>query len=185
MRFITPRLRKPLLRAIAGLGIAGAWAIGGGAQRWLAIVIAICFLGYAVGWYVWAGQDTDEGALLGSRADERQKLVGQKARALAGVVAMAGAYAGLVITLAVKRDDAWPFAVMLLGTLLVAGGGRWMVLFPVMLVLLEIKIRIEERLMLAEFPDEYPRYRQLVPKLVPRLRLLSRHAGDQQIAASH
>jgi hypothetical protein len=116
MRFITPRLRKPLLRAIAGLGIAGAWAIGGGAQRWLAIVIAICFLGYAVGWYIWAGQDTDEGALLGSRADERQKLVGEKARALAGVVAMAGAYAGLVITLAVKRDDAWPFAVMLLVT---------------------------------------------------------------------
>jgi hypothetical protein len=116
MRFITPRLRKPLLRAIAGLGIAGAWAIGGGAQRWLAIVIAICFLGYATGWYVWAGQDTDEGALLGSRADERQKLVGEKARALAGVVAMAGAYAGLVITLAVKRDDAWPFADMLLVT---------------------------------------------------------------------
>jgi protein-S-isoprenylcysteine O-methyltransferase Ste14 len=74
---------------------------------------------------------------------------------------------------------------MLLGTLLVAGGGRWIVLFPVMLVLLEIKIRIEERLMLAEFPDEYPRYRQLVPKLIPGLRLLSRHAGDQQIAASH
>ena len=74
---------------------------------------------------------------------------------------------------------------MLLGTLLVAGGGRWIVLFPVMLVLLEIKIRIEERLMLAEFPDQYPRYRQLVPKLIPGLRLLSRHSGDQQIAASH
>ena len=116
MRFISPRLRKPLLRAIAGLVIAGAWAIGGGAQRWLAIVIAVSVLCYAVGWYVWAGQDTDEGALLGSRADERQKLVGQKARALAGVVAAAAAYTGLVITLAVKRDDAWPFAVMLLVT---------------------------------------------------------------------
>jgi hypothetical protein len=40
---------------------------------------------------------------------------------------------------------------MLLGTLLVAGGGRWVVLFPVMLPLFEIKIHIEERLMLAEF----------------------------------
>jgi hypothetical protein len=67
----------------------------------------------AVAWYVWAGQDNDEGALLGSRADERQKLVGQKARALAGVVAMAAAYAGLAISLAVKPADAWPFAVML------------------------------------------------------------------------
>ena len=74
---------------------------------------------------------------------------------------------------------------MLLGSLLVAGGGRWIVLFPVILVLLEIKIRIEERLMLAEFLDDYPRYRRLVPKLIPGLRLLSRNGGDQQIAASH
>ena len=28
MRFIRPRLRKPLLRGIALLGIAAAWAIG-------------------------------------------------------------------------------------------------------------------------------------------------------------
>jgi hypothetical protein len=116
MRLISPRLRKPLFRAVAGLVLAGAWAIGGGAQKWLAIVIAISVVCYAVGWYVLAGQDTDEGALLGSRADERQQLVGQKARALAGVVAAAAAYAGLVIALAVKRDDAWPFAVMLLVT---------------------------------------------------------------------
>jgi len=64
---------------------------------------------------------------------------------------------------------------MLLGSLLVAGGGRWIVPFPVFLVLLEIKIRIEERLMLAEFPGDYPGYRQRVPKLVPGLRLASRH----------
>jgi hypothetical protein len=116
MMFIRPRLRKPLLRGMAGLVLAGAWAIGGGPAQWLAIVIAIVAVGYAVGWYVWAGEDSDEGALLGSRADERQKLVGQKARALAGVVAMAAAYTGLVITLAVKRADAWPFAALLLVT---------------------------------------------------------------------
>lgn len=112
MKVIRPRLRKPLLRGIAGLGLAGAWAIGGGHGRWLAIVIAIVALGNAVGWYIWAGDDSDDGALLGSRADERQKLVGQKARALAGVVAMAAAYTGLVITLAVKIADAWPFAAL-------------------------------------------------------------------------
>ncbi len=60
---------------------------------------------------------------------------------------------------------------MLLGSLLVGGAGRWIVPFPVFLVLLEIKIRIEERLMLAEFPDDYPRYRQRVPQLVPGLKL--------------
>ena len=62
---------------------------------------------------------------------------------------------------------------MLLGSALVAGGGRLIVAFPVFLVLVEIKIRIEERLMLGEFPDDYPRYRQQVPQLVPGLHLIS------------
>ncbi len=54
---------------------------------------------------------------------------------------------------------------MLLGSILVAGGGRLIVAFPVFLVLVQIKIRVEERLMLAEFPDGYPRHRQQVPEL--------------------
>ena len=60
---------------------------------------------------------------------------------------------------------------MTLGTALVAGGGLWIVPFPVSLILIEFKIRIEERFMTAEFPQEYPRYRKRVPKLVPGLRL--------------
>jgi protein-S-isoprenylcysteine O-methyltransferase Ste14 len=64
---------------------------------------------------------------------------------------------------------------MLAGSLLVTGGGRWIPGFLVFFVLLEIKLHIEERLMLAEFPDEYPRYRQRVPQLVPGLRRAGRH----------
>lgn len=64
---------------------------------------------------------------------------------------------------------------MMLGSLLLAGGGRWIVPLVVYLVVLEFKIRIEERLMLAEFPDEYPRYRRHVPRLVPGLRLIGAH----------
>jgi protein-S-isoprenylcysteine O-methyltransferase Ste14 len=63
---------------------------------------------------------------------------------------------------------------MFLGSLLAAGGGRLIVPFPVFLVLLEIKLHIEERLMQAEFPDDYPRYRRRVPQLVPGLKLISR-----------
>jgi len=64
---------------------------------------------------------------------------------------------------------------MLLGTLLVAGGGLWIVPFPIALILTEFKIRIEERFMTAEFPTEYPRYRKRVPQLVPGLRLVTGH----------
>lgn len=63
---------------------------------------------------------------------------------------------------------------MLLGSLLLAGAGRWIVAFPVFLVLFVIKIRIEERFMLAEFPDDYRQYRERVPQLIPGLRLLRR-----------
>jgi protein-S-isoprenylcysteine O-methyltransferase Ste14 len=62
---------------------------------------------------------------------------------------------------------------MVLGTMLVAGGGPWIVPFPVALILVEFKIRIEERLLTAEFPEEYPSYRTRVPQLVPGLRLLT------------
>ena len=58
---------------------------------------------------------------------------------------------------------------MLLGATLLSGFGQWIVLFPVGLILFEVKIRMEEHLMLATFPDEYPRYRRQVPQLVPGL----------------
>lgn len=52
---------------------------------------------------------------------------------------------------------------MLLGSLLLAGVGRWLLLLPVGLVLFEAKLHVEEELMLATFPmstrataNEYP-----------------------------
>jgi protein-S-isoprenylcysteine O-methyltransferase Ste14 len=59
---------------------------------------------------------------------------------------------------------------MLLGTVLVAGLGRSLVILPVALVLFEIKLREEERLLRATFPADYSRYRRRVPQLVPGLR---------------
>jgi protein-S-isoprenylcysteine O-methyltransferase Ste14 len=40
----------------------------------------------------------------------------------------------------------------------------------------ELKIYREERLLLATFPDEYPRYRSRVPQLVPGLGAVQRKA---------
>jgi protein-S-isoprenylcysteine O-methyltransferase Ste14 len=61
---------------------------------------------------------------------------------------------------------------MLLGATLLSGIGQWIVLFPVGLILFELKIRMEEHLMLATFPEQYPRYRRQVPQLVPGLYVL-------------
>jgi protein-S-isoprenylcysteine O-methyltransferase Ste14 len=63
---------------------------------------------------------------------------------------------------------------MLLGATLLSGIGQWIVLFPVGLILFEVKIRMEEHLMLATFPEQYPRYRRQVSQLVPGLFLLRR-----------
>ncbi len=63
---------------------------------------------------------------------------------------------------------------MLLGATLLSGIGQWIVLFPVGLILFEVKIRLEEHLMLATFPEDYPRYRRQVPQLVPGLFILRR-----------
>jgi protein-S-isoprenylcysteine O-methyltransferase Ste14 len=63
---------------------------------------------------------------------------------------------------------------MLLGTILVVGLGRSLVIFPVGVVLLGIKIRMEEALLLGGFPIAYPPYQQRVPQLVPGLRPLRR-----------
>ena len=63
------------------------------------------------------------------------------------------------------------------GTALALGGGVWVFAFPVLLVAIQVKLRIEEGLMLAEFPDDYPDYRRRVPQLVPGLRLPHRATG--------
>jgi protein-S-isoprenylcysteine O-methyltransferase Ste14 len=67
---------------------------------------------------------------------------------------------------------------MMVGATLLSGIGQWIVLFPVGLVLFEVKIRMEEHLMLATYPEEYPRYRHRVPQLIPGLYALrQRHAA--------
>jgi protein-S-isoprenylcysteine O-methyltransferase Ste14 len=58
---------------------------------------------------------------------------------------------------------------MLLGTVLIVGLGRALLIFPIGAIFLELKIRGEEKLLLESFPDDYPRYQRSVPQLFPRL----------------
>jgi len=59
---------------------------------------------------------------------------------------------------------------MLLGTALAVGLGVWTMLFVLGLIVAEVKIHAEERLLGEVFPVAYADYRRKVPQLVPGLR---------------
>ena len=112
MAFIRPRLRKPLGIALAGTVFAAAWALRGGHAWQLSVAMEVTVLVSAITTYVRAGEDNDDGALAGSRADERQKLLSLRARALGWNVAMIAAFIGVTIGVAVKAAWWWPFLVI-------------------------------------------------------------------------
>jgi membrane protein implicated in regulation of membrane protease activity len=111
--YIPPRLRKPLGIAVAGVVFAAAWLVRGGPLWWVSILAVILAAVRAVTWYRMGGKDTDEGALAGSRADERQQLLSLRSRALACNLAATAAFIGLTVAIAVKAAWWWPFLVIL------------------------------------------------------------------------
>jgi protein-S-isoprenylcysteine O-methyltransferase Ste14 len=63
---------------------------------------------------------------------------------------------------------------MLLGSLLLAGFGVWVLYFIVGLIAIVVKITSEERLLLETFEEQYTNYQQRVPQLTPGKQLLTR-----------
>jgi hypothetical protein len=126
MRFIRPRLRVPVVTAVAGTVFAAAWVVRGGPVWWLSIMIEAGSLARAIALYIWSGDDTDGGALLGSRADERQKFISLRSGALAGYLAVVAAFIGLTVAIAIRATWWWPFAVMLAVTGLGYLFGLWL-----------------------------------------------------------
>ena len=58
---------------------------------------------------------------------------------------------------------------MLVGTALTQGFGRWGLLLVAITLLLKAKIAVEEKLLTQQFPEQYARYQERVPQLIPHL----------------
>ena len=112
LKVIPRRLRKPLLYTVIGVVFAAAWLVRGGPTWWFSILILVVTAARVAAVYIQGGKDTDEGALAGSRADERLKLLNARSRALAGIFAWAATFAALSIAVA-ARHTWWPYAAIL------------------------------------------------------------------------
>jgi len=105
MSFLRPRLRIPAQMVVLGAVLA---VIFGTVQGlWGAVTILVSFLVLAAGYYVWGGKDTDVGAIIGSRADERQASLHIKVTALQGKV-MTGAAAVTYLVVVLGKATFWP-----------------------------------------------------------------------------
>ena len=110
---VSPRLRRPAANALGGLLFAAAWLIRGGPLWWVAILSVVMTAVRVISVYRMGGEDSDQGAIAGSRADERQKLLSVRSRALACNVAATATFIGLTFTIAINSPEWWPFVVIL------------------------------------------------------------------------
>jgi hypothetical protein len=113
MTSIRPRLRKPAWIALAGVLFAGAWLVRGGQLWWVSIPAVAVAAARAISLYRVGATDTDEGALAGSRADERQHQLSLRSRALACNLAAVASFIGLTVAVAVNAPWWWPFLIIL------------------------------------------------------------------------
>lgn len=63
---------------------------------------------------------------------------------------------------------------MLLGSMLLAGFGVWVLYFVGAVIAAIVKVRAEERLLIATFGDQYIHYQHHVPQLIPGTQVLTR-----------
>ena len=104
------RLAAPAIMIIGGTGLAGAVVAS---QGWEAAVPAEALaVVAAIGYYLWGGRDSDFGAMIGSRVDERQSLLRMRAQSLGGAAAGLAGLIGYMVAVALK-DPVWPFLLVL------------------------------------------------------------------------
>ena len=107
MRTVQARVRVPAVMAVVGSAIAVASFVGSGWAT--ALLVEAVTVAATVGYYVLGGRDSDLGAVVGSRPDERQASIEMRAAAFAAIVMCAVALVGFVIATALGNAT-WPFA---------------------------------------------------------------------------
>jgi hypothetical protein len=109
MRSVPPRLRASASILAGGVVIA---AIVVPAHGWGTLVtLGPLTIVLAAGWYLWGGRDSDFGALMRDKADERQAYRRLKTQALVGVVMSVAVGVAYLAALAAKAT-LWPFAIL-------------------------------------------------------------------------
>jgi hypothetical protein len=108
-RFVPPRLRAPLSILAGGAVIAAVVpAHGWKPLLGLGLFTVIC----AAGWYLAGGRDSDFGALMGDKADERQAYRRLKVQALVGIVTSVAVGVAYLAALAAKATI-WPLGILI------------------------------------------------------------------------
>ena len=106
------RAASALVLLVGGGGIAAAaWVSSGPA---LAIALVLFYVVAGVVAYVWAGKDTDMGAILRAGGDERQRGVDRDATAFSGLVMSISAIIGAIVSMARNGGDPGAYGVMCL-----------------------------------------------------------------------
>ena len=103
-----PRLLAPAVMIIYGAGITAAVVVAHGWES--GIPIALIAAGGPILYYVWGRRDSDIGAMIGSRADERQNLGRMQARSLAAQAVAVAILVSTVVAVALKYPI-WPLAI--------------------------------------------------------------------------
>ncbi len=104
------RFTTAAVLAIAGGGLAVATWIGG--AHGLAIGLVAFYALAATAAYLWAGRDSDVGAIMRAGGDERQRSMDHDATALAGLAMGATAIIGAIVSAAVDDENIGGYGVI-------------------------------------------------------------------------
>jgi hypothetical protein len=104
------RTASAAILVVGGGAVAVAAWIGGGPGIAIGLVVFYALAAGAA--YVWAGRDSDIGAILRAGGDERQTRLDRDATALAGLAMALTAIVGAVVSMALNGGDPGAYGVM-------------------------------------------------------------------------